>query len=250
MVSTRGSRGLAYTLLTPDNHFVSRLPSLPGATVIKLVTPRLAPSRLAEYLVSFGSDPAHQREQPVEWRVMAGYESFFFGLDAGASVSWDGMPGFALEPRCFAYIPAAMPFTLRGRADARLLWLKRRYQSWPGLDEPVGSWGSAADVVAAETATPGLRRRELIDPADARWDFNMSLMSFEPGVGLPQIEIHDEEHGLYMTAGGGVYTLQRDEHEVTAGDFIYMAPYCPQGFASGPAGAEYLLYKDVFRDGF
>jgi (S)-ureidoglycine aminohydrolase len=40
------------------------------------------------------------------------------------------------------------------------------------------------------------------------------------------------------------------EHEVAAGDFIYMAPYCPQGFVSGTAGAEYLLYKDVFRDGF
>ena len=29
-----------------------------------------------------------------------------------------------------------------------------------------------------------------------------------------------------------------------------MAPYCPQGFAAGPEGAEYLLYKDVWRDGF
>jgi (S)-ureidoglycine aminohydrolase len=250
MVSTRGFRGLSYALLTADNHFVSRLPSLPGASVIKLVTPRLVPSRLAQYLVRFGSDPAVEHEGPVEWRVMAGYESFFFGLDAGSSVSWDGMPGFALDPRHYAYIPAAMPFTLRGAPGASVLWLKRRYQAWPGLDEPVGSWGSAAEVIATETATPGLRRRELIAPSDPRYDFNMSLMSFDPGVGLPQIEIHDEEHGLYMTAGGGVYTLERDEHEVTAGDFIYMAPYCPQGFVSGAAGAEYLLYKDVFRDGF
>jgi (S)-ureidoglycine aminohydrolase len=251
MVLTRGFRGLSYTLLTPDNHFVSRLPSLPGATMIKLVTPRLAPSRLAEYLITFGAGfTADDDPQSVEWRVMAGYESFFFGLDPGATVAWDGMPGFALGPRCYAYIPAAMPFTLRGAPAARLLWLKRRYQSWPGLDEPVGSWGSADEVLATDTATPGLRRRELIDPADPRYDFNISLMSFEPGVGLPQVEIHDEEHGLYMTAGGGVYTLQSEEHEVTAGDFIYMAPYCPQGFVAGSAGAEYLLYKDVFRDGF
>ena len=35
------------------------------------------------------------------------------------------------------------------------------------------------------------------------------------------------------------------------GDFIYMAPYCPQGFeAGGDVPAEYLLYKDVYRDGF
>jgi (S)-ureidoglycine aminohydrolase len=251
MVATRGFRGPSYTLLTPENHFVSRLPSLPGATMIKLVTPRLAPSRLAEYLITFGAGASPDDEpHVVEWHVMAGYESFFFGLDAGATIAWDGMPGFGLAARCYAYIPAAMPFTLRGAPGARLLWLKRRYQSWTGLDEPIGSWGSAAEVVATETATPGLRRRELITPTDPRYDFNMSLMSFQPGVGLPQIEIHDEEHGLYMTAGGGVYTLERDEYEVTAGDFIYMAPYCPQGFVSGPAGAEYLLYKDVFRDGF
>ena len=55
----------------------------------------------------------------------------------------------------------------------------------------------------------------------------MSLLAFEPRVGLDKVEVHDEEHGLYMTAGGGTYLLERDEHEVTAGDFIYMAPYCP-----------------------
>ena len=45
-----------------------------------------------------------------------------------------------------------------------------------------------------------------------------------------------------MTAGGGTYLLEDDEHEVAEGDFIYMPPYCPQGFASGREGAEYLLY--------
>ena len=54
-----------------------------------------------------------------------------------------------------------------------------------------------------------------------------------------------------MTAGGGTYFLDGDEHEVEAGDFIYMAPYCPQGFtATGREPAEYLLYKDTWRDGF
>ena len=51
-------------------------------------------------------------------------------------------------------------------------------------------------------------------------------------------------------AGGGTYLLEADEHEVAAGDFIYMAPYCPQSFVAGDEGAEYLLYKDVWRDGF
>jgi (S)-ureidoglycine aminohydrolase len=79
----------------------------------------------------------------------------------------------------------------------------------------------------------------------------MSLLAFDAGVGLAQVEIHDEEHGLYMTAGGGSYHLDGAEHDVSEGDFIYMAPYCPQSFtAADDTPAEYLLYKDVYRDGF
>jgi (S)-ureidoglycine aminohydrolase len=69
-------------------------------------------------------------------------------------------------------------------------------------------------------------------------------------VALAQIEIHDEEHGLYMTSGGGLYHLDGEELEVVEDDFIYMAPYCPQGFRAGSRGGSYLLYKDVYRDGF
>jgi (S)-ureidoglycine aminohydrolase len=79
----------------------------------------------------------------------------------------------------------------------------------------------------------------------------MSLLRFEAGVGLDKIEVHDEEHGLWMTEGSGLYVLNGDEHPVQAEDFIYMAPYCPQGFTAGSDGpAEYLLYKDTWRDGF
>ena len=42
---TRGALGRGFTLLTPENHYASRLPSLPGAQVFKLVTPRMIPAR-------------------------------------------------------------------------------------------------------------------------------------------------------------------------------------------------------------
>ena len=48
-----------------------------------------------------------------------------------------------------------------------------------------------------------------------------------------------------------VANLYQTVLEVERDDFIYMAPYCPQSFvASGTEPAEYLLYKDVYRDGF
>ena len=76
-------------------------------------------------------------------------------------------------------------------------------------------------------------------------------MTFPLGAALAQVEVHDEEHGLYMTEGAGVYHLDGDDHEVGAGDFIYMAPVLPAVLPPhGVADAQYLLYKDVFRDGF
>ena len=185
----RGRLGAAYTLITPGNHYSSRLPALPGATVVKLVTPRLAPARFAETLL-IGPRGAEARGALGD-----DFEHFLFGLGGESSVAGDEH-AFPLPARGFAYLPTAGQFTLRLGADARLLWLKRRYEAVADLPAPPPSGGQAEAVPARPTATPGLTRRELIAPDDPAFDFNMSLMHFDPDVGLPQIEIHDEEHGL------------------------------------------------------
>ena len=96
-----------------------------------------------------------------------------------------------------------------------------------------------------------VRFEVLQQPHDAPAVANVRETPFDPGLGLDKVEIHDEEHGLYMTAGAGHYHLDEDILEVVRDDFIYMAPYCPQSFvATGSEPAEYLLYKDVYRDGF
>jgi (S)-ureidoglycine aminohydrolase len=238
---TRGARGRAYTLLTPDNHYASRLPNLPGAQVFKLVTPRLAPARLGQYLLVL--------VEATVGEVPPGFENFFFGLAGRVRLRCDAGET-TLGARSYAYVPASSGMTLECDGPSRLLWIKRRHEPWPGLSEPSAVWGRVADVDAEATTTPGLHRRELLDPADPARDFTMSLMEFQPRAELGFVEIHDEEHGLYMTAGGGSYVLDGDEHSVMQDDFIYMAPYCPQWFSAGEDGAEYLLYKDVYRDGF
>jgi (S)-ureidoglycine aminohydrolase len=244
VLGSRGSRGRAFTLLTPDNHFSSRLPDLPGARVVKLVTPRLAPARLAEYLLDL---PAGFRSHPIA----PGFEHFLYGLDGDARVALADQT-FELPGGGFAYLPqtVAFEFVVRPEAPARVLWLKRRYESAPGFAAPDAFGGHRSHVEPTPTPVAGLARAELLPTLDCAFDFNMTLLAFAPDVGLPQIEIHDEEHGLYMTAGSGLYHLDSEHHDVQVDDFIYMAPYCPQGFRAGAAGAEYLLYKDVHRDGF
>jgi (S)-ureidoglycine aminohydrolase len=233
----RGRRGRAYTLITPGNHYVSRLPLLPGAGVVKLVTPRLAPARFGQYLLSASADA-------VAFALEPAFEHFLFGLDGDARAG--GHPLGA----GYAYLPEGGQSTLQLASGARVIWIKRRYEPAPGVPRPNSVAAELASVPAGAATAPGLTRRELLPPGDPAFDFNISLIAFEPGAGLPQIEIHDEEHGLWMMRGAGAYHLDGEEHPVAAGDFIYMAPYCPQGFRAGAGGAEYLLYKDVWRDGF
>jgi (S)-ureidoglycine aminohydrolase len=62
------------------------------------------------------------------------------------------------------------------------------------------------------------------------------------------VESHVMEHGLLMLEGGGIYRLGDSWYPVEAGDFIWMAPYCPQWFgAIGKKPAKYLIYKDWRR---
>ena len=245
MQTSRGIRRPSYTLVTPANHYPSRLPAFGDAPVVKLVTPRFAPSRIGEYLVALpaGGGTAHA--------VDPGFETFLYALEGEAAVLAGG-GALPLHAGGFAYVPADEVYDISaGDQPARLLIVKRRYEPYTALAAPAMLSGHRDDEPFAETDVPGFRRRELLPPGHPAFDFNMSLLAFDAGVGLGKVEVHDEEHGLYMTAGGGAYLLEADEHEVTAGDFIYMAPYCPQGFvATGSGPAEYLLYKDVWRDGF
>jgi (S)-ureidoglycine aminohydrolase len=241
---TRGLGDPFYTLLTPSNQYASRLAGLREVSVVKLVTPRRAPARFGQYLLELAAHGG------TAWPVAAGHESFFFGLEGEATLAAGGAE-LALAAGGFAYLPDDVSFELASSGGARLLWLKRPYERARDLPAPALRSGHRDEVPPSPTPVTGLTRQELLDPEDEAFDFNMSLLRFEPGVALDRVEIHDEEHGLYMTAGAGLYRLGPRHHDVRAGDFIYMAPYCPQSFvASGSEPAEYLLYKDVYRDGF
>ena len=77
---------------------------------------------------------------------------------------------------------------------------------------------------------------------------HVTIVNLEPGAGIPFMETHVMEHGLYVLEGKGVYKLNRDWVEVEAGDFMWLRAFCPQGcYAGGPGRFSYLLYKDVNR---
>lgn len=240
----RGRRGTAYTLLTPANHYASRLAQLPGATVFKLATPRLFPARFGQYLLEIPTGGLDAGLEPE-------LEHFLLGLGGDAQIQvGDDVHGLGQGDFLYLPVDAGARLRLVPEQAASVMWIKRPHEPAPGAGSPRLIAGRLPELPAEATSVEGLWRRELIDPLDAAYDFNISHLEFDPGVALAQIEIHDEEHGLYMTGGGGLYHLDGVDLEVHEGDFIYMAPYCPQGFAAGPSGGSYLLYKDVYRDGF
>jgi len=85
-------------------------------------------------------------------------------------------------------------------------------------------------------------------PDDPSFDFAVNTMTYQPGSSLSMVEMHVMEHGLIMLEGGGIYRLGDQWYPVTAGDFIWMGPWCPQWFgAIGKKPAKYLIYKDWNR---
>jgi (S)-ureidoglycine aminohydrolase len=96
-------------------------------------------------------------------------------------------------------------------------------------------------------ADESLRVRSLMPDLPA-YDFAVNTMTYDPGAALSIVEVHVMEHGLLMLEGGGIYRLGDSWYPVEAGDFIWMAAYCPQWFgALGKHPAKYLIYKDWRR---
>jgi (S)-ureidoglycine aminohydrolase len=108
---------------------------------------------------------------------------------------------------------------------------------------------SNEDVVSSHALAddPSLQVKCLL-PDEMSFDCAVNTMVYQPGASLSMVEMHVMEHGLIMLEGGGIYRLGDSWYPVTAGDFIWMGPWCPQWFgAIGKVPAKYLIYKDWNR---
>jgi (S)-ureidoglycine aminohydrolase len=148
----------------------------------------------------------------------------------------------------YAYLPHGLPHTVRATTAARAVVIEKPYDPQDGASDPeivVGDESAVRDVPLM--GDPALRVRSLM-PDGPAYDFAVNTMTYDPGAALGMVEIHVMEHGLLMLEGGGIYRLSDSWYPVEAGDFIWMAPYCPQWFgALGKKPAKYLIYKDWRR---
>lgn len=234
-----------YAFMPPEGVLVSRLPQYEGTIARVLAAPVLG-AGFAQYVLEIepgGGTSAFMEE---------GVQHFFYVLEGEIRFGIADAAPKPLVPGGFAYLPPAMPFTLRNESKgaARVLALRKRYQPAPGLamPEPILSHQDAVPMTN-HTGMEGRGFQFLLPRGDMRFDFEMNMMWFKPGVCFPAVETHVMEHGLYMLEGQGLYLLGEDWHEIWARDFIWMGGYCPQQFyPTGHGDACYLLYKNMNRD--
>jgi (S)-ureidoglycine aminohydrolase len=151
-----------------------------------------------------------------------------------------------LEQGDYAYVPKGATPQFTARAASRLAVIEKELLG--DIAAPGFFMGKESEIDSQALMGDAALQVRMLVPEQPEFDFAVNTMTFEPGATLSIVEMHVMEHGLLMLQGGGVYRLGDCWYPVSAGDFIYMAPFCPQWFgALGKTPTKYLIYKDWNR---
>jgi (S)-ureidoglycine aminohydrolase len=233
---TRSAKRRDHMVQTPDTFVRALLPGMKDCTAVVHVGPA-AGARFTEYTAEM---EAGGRLGP------ANGERFLYVLEGSVRLSGDD--GKNLTPGGYAYLPPRDETRVVAETKSRLLTIEKPYEELQPESAPGAFCGSEESVESQPLmGDEDVRVRSLL-PSDSRFDFAVNTMTFQPGASLAMVEMHVMEHGLLLLDGGGIYRLGDCWYPVSAGDFIWMAPYCPQWFgALGKKPARYLIYKDWNR---
>jgi (S)-ureidoglycine aminohydrolase len=247
--ATRSSLKADHLLQTPDTFIRIPLPGAHGVEFVIHAAPRIG--------AGFIQMTAEFAKNGTLFAAEAGVQRFLYVLEGLLELEVPGGGSSdALTAGKFAFVPADTPHQVRAREASRVVMIEKKYQPIAATSYETGQQRDRLEVVIGDEAKiqsealggdEGLQVRHLM-PDGPNWDFAVNTMTYDPGAALAMVEIHVMEHGLLMLEGGGIYRLGDSWYPVTAGDFIWMAPYCPQWFgALGKTPAKYLIYKDWHR---
>ena len=237
---TRSSLKSDHLLHTPDAFIRTPLPGASGVDFVVHTAPRLG-AAFTWMTAEFAANGILAIPAP-------GVQRFLFVLSGSLTLTADSA-STPLTSNGFAFIPADVAHTVIADAPARAVLIEKIYQPLDGDSTPqtIVTGNEAELPTTPLDGDPDLQVCRLM-PDGPAWDFAVNTMTYAPGAALSQVEIHVMEHGLLMLEGGGIYRLGEHWYPVTTGDFIWMAPYCPQWFgAIGKTPAKYLIYKDWYR---
>jgi (S)-ureidoglycine aminohydrolase len=235
--NTRSSQHPNHLLLTPDTFVRTTLPGMKNCAAIVHVG-RAIGARFTQYTAEFevGGEMVGTRAQ-----------RFIFVMDGTVKLETPDKRS-KLGARGYAYVPAGLTHRITATQKSRVTVIEKSYEVLAGAAPPRLIVSHEDDVASHPLGDdPSLQVKSLL-PDEMSFDFAVNTMVYQPGAALSMVEMHVMEHGLIMLEGGGIYRLGDSWYPVTAGDFIWMAPWCPQWFgAIGKVPAKYLIYKDWNR---
>ena len=237
--ATRSSLKSDHLLHTPDTFIRTPLPGASGVDFIVHIAPHLG-ARFSQITAEFAAEGT---------LGPAPAQRFLYVIE-GELILTTGGKGHILAPGGFAFLPQGTPHTVRALVKSRAAIIEKPYDRLAADKDQVPQIVVGNESGIQPVALMGdesLRVRSLMPDIPA-YDFAVNTMTYDPGAALSMVEVHVMEHGLLMLEGGGIYRLGDSWYPVEAGDFIWMAAYCPQWFgALGKHPAKYLIYKDWRR---
>ena len=234
---TRSSQKSNHLLLTPDTFVRTTLPGMKSCAAVVHAGTAMG-AAFAEYTAEF---EAGGELGP------ASAQRFVYVIEGEVTVEIGGKRS-EIGARGYAYIPEGASHRINATKASRAAVIEKPHQALPSV-EPPQAIVSSEDAITSHALDddPDLQVKCLL-PDNFSFDFAVNTMVYQPGAALSMVEMHVMEHGLIMLEGGGIYRLGDFWYPVTAGDFIWMGPWCPQWFgAIGKVPAKYLIYKDWNR---
>jgi (S)-ureidoglycine aminohydrolase len=234
---TRSAQRHNHLLLTGDTFVRTALPGMKSCAAVVHAGPAMG-AKFTQYTVEFefggelGETPAQR---------------LIYVVDGHLTIEVEGRK-HELKKHGYAYLPEGTPHHVSAASITRAAVIEKRYQSLAPVERP-GPIISSENAITSHALNddPDVRVKCLL-PDTMSFDFAVNTMVYQPGAALSMVEVHVMEHGLLMLEGGGIYRLGDSWYPVTAGDFIWMGPWCPQWFgAIGKKPAKYLIYKDWNR---
>jgi (S)-ureidoglycine aminohydrolase len=231
-----------YALMPLEGFPVSKLPGCPEAQVKVLSSPALG-AAFVQMLIDL----------PIGAKLPLGdqpdVETFYFVISGHGRLRETGTSTRSITGGSFGLLPPGTSAELLATEPLSLLLLHKKYEPAPGIKLFKSLHGEESQITRQIWADNPHSLLQTLIPDEMQYDLAMNIFTFDPGFGLPIVETHVMEHGLYFLQGKGLYYLDQEWMEVQAHDFIWMGPYCPQSFyATGPTPSRYIYYKNVNRN--
>jgi len=174
-------------------------------------------------------------------------QRFIYVMEGAVTLEADGKRD-DLSARGYAYLPEGFSHRVVAKGKSRVAVIEKTYERTENLEPPRLIVSNENSVSSHALDGDSDLQVKCLLPDEAPFDFAVNTMVYQPGASLSIVEMHVMEHGLIMLEGSGIYRLGDAWYPVTAGDFIWMGPWCSQWFgAIGKVPAKYLIYKNWNR---